>query len=220
MGRRWAASWRRERKKRKRERRRTVVGRRDESRVEHYGEVLISWQWPRHVSRCAFASHTVPLHWQLQRHIWLPITTREHSSLGPRAREIAWRGKKGEDVKGDLKYAAWDKASPWVFANSPTAEAKIPDRGIKIHGTHRIPRTPIGYLPCHMGNNGLHNLDMEKDTFPTPCYTKIWSINAHIEIEFRILNQRLSVQTRGGLKSHPPTLVFAVSFTSVFSSIC
>lgn len=154
-------------KKRKRERRRTVVGRRDESRVEHYGEVLISWQWPRRVSRCVFASHTVPLHWQLWRHIWLPITTREHSSLGPRAREIAWREEKGEDVKGDLKYAAWDKASPWVFANSPTAEAKIPDRGIKIHGTHRIPRTPIGYLPCHMGNNGLHNLDMEKTHLPS-----------------------------------------------------
>lgn len=89
------------------------------------------------------------------------------------------RGKE-EISKGGLKYAEWDRASPWVFANSPIAETRGPDRGIKIHRAHSIPRNPIGYLPCHMGNNGLPNLDMEMHTFPAPCYTKIKNINAHI----------------------------------------
>lgn len=55
--------------------------------VWHLVVVLMSWQWPLCGSLCVSASHTMPVHWQLRQHIWLPITTREHSSLGPRVRE-------------------------------------------------------------------------------------------------------------------------------------
>ncbi len=89
------------------------------------------------------------------------------------------RGKE-EIFKGGLKCAEWDWASPWVFANSPIAETQGPDSGIKIHSAHSIPRNPIGYLPCHTGNNGLHNLDMEIHTFLAPCFSKIKNINAHM----------------------------------------
>lgn len=52
--------------------------------------------------------------------------------------------------------------------------------GIKIHRAHSIPRIPPGYLPCHMGNSGLHSLDMEMHTFSPLCYTQIKNINAGI----------------------------------------
>lgn len=35
-------------------------------------------------------------------------------------------------------------------------------------GLTESPENPTGYLPCHMGNNGLHNLDVEEHTFPVP----------------------------------------------------
>lgn len=76
-----------------------------------------------------------------------------------------------------MKYAEGMWASPWVFANSPIAQTQGPDRGIKIYS---IPRKPSGYLPCHMGNNGLHNLDMEMHTFPAHCYSQIKNINADV----------------------------------------
>lgn len=65
-----------------------------------------------------FAAHTAPLHWQLRQHIWPPIATRERSSLGPRVRggKKSWKRKMGrgkkEILKGDLKYAEGDRASP------------------------------------------------------------------------------------------------------------
>lgn len=128
-------------------------------------------------SRVCFASHTMALHCQLRHHIWLPTTTREHSSLDPRVREKLGGKKLGrgkeEILKRGLKYVMWDWALPWIWANSPIAETKGADRSIKMHNAHIIPRNPTGYLPYHMGNNGVHNLDMEIHTFPAPCYLKL-----------------------------------------------
>lgn len=70
------------------------------------------------------------------------------------------RGKQ-EIVKGGLKYAKWVWTSAQVFANSLIVETQGLDRGIKIHRAHSNPRNPIGYLLCHMGNNGLHNQNVE-----------------------------------------------------------
>lgn len=44
---------------------------------------------------------------------------------------------------------------------------------IEISGTYRILKTPAGYFLYHMGNNGLHNLDVEVHTILVPRYAKI-----------------------------------------------
>lgn len=135
-------------KKRKRERRRTVVGRRDESRVEHYAAVLISWQWPLRVSRCVFASHTVPLHWQLQQHIWLPITTREHSSLGPRAREIAWRKKRGKTWKGIWNMLCETKHHLESLLILPQQRQRYQTEALKFMGLTESQEPPLAIYPA------------------------------------------------------------------------
>lgn len=67
-----------------------------------------------------------------------------------------------------------------------------------------------------MGNNGLHNLDMEIHTFPAPCYTKIKNINSHIENEFRIFIQHLSIRAQGTkLPSSHPILSSSVFCTEI-----
>lgn len=76
-----------------------------------------------------------------------------------------------ERCVGSSEYAPLFWASPWVFANFPYQRQKA-DMDIEIHGTHRILRTPTGYFLHHMGNNGLHNLDVVH-TIPVPCYAQI-----------------------------------------------
>lgn len=72
---------------------------------------------------------------------------------------------------------------------------------MEIHETHRILRAPAGYFLHHMGNNGLHNLDVEVHTIPVPRYAEI----KHKRMLKMSSESLFCFFIPWGPNSHPPT---------------
>lgn len=65
----------------------------------------------------------------------------------------------------------------------------------------RILRSPASYFLHHMGNNGLHNLDVEVHTISVPCYAKI----KHKRMLEMSSESVFCFFIAWGPNSHPPT---------------